>query len=123
MTAIDGFSGRANPGSVPETGGSVTYTYQVTNTSPDGSTDPLSSVTLTDTDGTPTFTGGDTNNNALLDFGEIWTYTLTVPVHEGTAHDAVAAVSATGLATTSVTARRPTLDDVYLRLTGDSLAA
>jgi ABC-2 type transport system ATP-binding protein len=49
--------------------------------------------------------------------------TLTIPVHQGTAHDAVAAVSATGLATTSVTARRPSLDDVYLRLTGDSLAA
>src|SRR5262249_50850813 len=65
-----------DPSTVPETGGSVTYTYQVINTSPAGVFRPLSSVTLSDTDGAATFTGGDTNNDGKLDFGETWTYTL-----------------------------------------------
>ncbi len=48
--------------------------------------------------------------------------TLTVPVHDRSATDVIAAVHALGLDTSSVTARRPTLDDVYLRLTGGRLA-
>ena len=38
----------ANPSSIPETGGTVTYSYEVTNTSPAGAFDPLRGVTLTD---------------------------------------------------------------------------
>jgi ABC-2 type transport system ATP-binding protein len=46
---------------------------------------------------------------------------LTVPLHDLGPGDAVAAIQELGLAS-SVAVRRPTLNDVYLRLTGDSLA-
>jgi ABC-2 type transport system ATP-binding protein len=49
--------------------------------------------------------------------------TLTVPVHDRSTGDAIAALTHLGLGTGAVTARRPTLDDVYLRLTGTRLAA
>jgi hypothetical protein len=49
--------------------------------------------------------------------------TLTVPVHDRSTGDAIAALTHLGLSTGAVTARRPTLDDVYLRLTGSRLAA
>jgi ABC-2 type transport system ATP-binding protein len=45
--------------------------------------------------------------------------TLTVPLHHTTA---AAAVSAASPLARSISTRRPTLDDVYLRLTGDRLA-
>jgi ABC-2 type transport system ATP-binding protein len=48
--------------------------------------------------------------------------TLTVPVPDGSSDDAIAVVRELGVAT-SISARQPTLDDVYLRLTGDRLAA
>jgi len=47
---------------------------------------------------------------------------LTVPLHDMSAADAIAAIHNLGLAG-AISARQPTLDDVYLRLTGDSLAA
>jgi len=47
---------------------------------------------------------------------------LTVPLHETSSGDAIAAIHELGLAG-AISAREPTLDDVYLRLTGDSLAA
>jgi ABC-2 type transport system ATP-binding protein len=47
---------------------------------------------------------------------------LTLPLHDTSAGDAIAAIHSLGLSG-AITARRPTLDDVYLRLTGDSLAA
>jgi ABC-2 type transport system ATP-binding protein len=47
--------------------------------------------------------------------------TMTVPLHDGAAGDAIAAINALRLGTTSIGARKPTLDDVYLRLTGDRL--
>jgi ABC-2 type transport system ATP-binding protein len=47
---------------------------------------------------------------------------LTVPLHDATSGDAIAAIHDLGLAG-AISAREPTLDDVYLRLTGDSLAA
>jgi ABC-2 type transport system ATP-binding protein len=47
---------------------------------------------------------------------------LTVPLHDRTSREAIAAVHELGL-TGAISAREPTLDDVYLRLTGDSLAA
>jgi len=49
--------------------------------------------------------------------------TLTVPVDRGAAAALLALVGDLGLATEAVTSRRPTLDDVYLQLTGASLAA
>jgi ABC-2 type transport system ATP-binding protein len=48
--------------------------------------------------------------------------TLTVPLHDLTGSAAISAVHELGVAT-EISARRPTLDDVYLRLTGDRLAA
>ncbi|HEY2220289.1 MAG TPA: ABC transporter ATP-binding protein [Gaiellaceae bacterium] len=48
--------------------------------------------------------------------------TLTLPVDDGAAAETLAAITSSGLATSSVGTRAPTLDDVYLRLTGDRLA-
>jgi ABC-2 type transport system ATP-binding protein len=47
--------------------------------------------------------------------------TVTVPLRERSAADAIAAVHEIGVATTAISARPATLDDVYLRLTGDRL--
>ena len=47
---------------------------------------------------------------------------LTLPLHGTTPGEAIAAIHEIGL-TGAISAREPTLDDVYLRLTGDSLAA
>ena len=47
---------------------------------------------------------------------------LTLPLHDTSPGEAIAAIHEIGL-TGAVSAREPTLDDVYLRLTGDSLAA
>jgi hypothetical protein len=46
---------------------------------------------------------------------------LTVPLHAQSSQEAIAAVHDLGLAG-AISVREPTLDDVYLRLTGDSLA-
>jgi ABC-2 type transport system ATP-binding protein len=44
--------------------------------------------------------------------------TLTVPLRGSSAADAIAAINDAGLSTSSISTRQPTLDDVYLRLTG-----
>jgi ABC-2 type transport system ATP-binding protein len=49
--------------------------------------------------------------------------TLSVPVREESAGDAIAAIHHAGLSTSAISTRQPTLDDVYLRLTGDGIAA
>jgi ABC-2 type transport system ATP-binding protein len=49
--------------------------------------------------------------------------TLTVPLHRRAARHAMTAIADLGIAAEGMSARRPTLDDVYLRLTGDRLAA
>jgi ABC-2 type transport system ATP-binding protein len=49
--------------------------------------------------------------------------TVTIPVRSRTPDDVLAAVRGSGLDITATTTRPPTLDDVYLRLTGDTLAA
>jgi ABC-2 type transport system ATP-binding protein len=49
--------------------------------------------------------------------------TLTVPVRDRPARDTVAALTGLGIHTEAVTTRKPTLDDVYLQLTGSKLAA
>jgi len=63
--------------------GKVTYTYDVSNPG----TIPLSDVKVVDDNGTPqntaddftpTFVGGDTNNDGLLDTTEVWHYTACV---------------------------------------------
>jgi ABC-2 type transport system ATP-binding protein len=48
--------------------------------------------------------------------------TLTLPVHERTAAQAIALIHDAGVGASSITARRPTLDDVYLQLTAGVLA-
>ncbi len=49
--------------------------------------------------------------------------TLTIPVRGRSADSVLTAVRETGLAATATSTRPPTLDDVYLRLTGSTLAA
>ncbi|MBV9205662.1 MAG: ABC transporter ATP-binding protein [Actinobacteria bacterium] len=49
--------------------------------------------------------------------------TLTIPVRGRPARDAVAALPGLGIHAAAVTTRKPTLDDVYLQLTGNKLAA
>jgi ABC-2 type transport system ATP-binding protein len=49
--------------------------------------------------------------------------TLTIPLRDTSASHVLAEVHALGLTPDAVTTRQPTLDDVYLRLTGTTLAA
>jgi ABC-2 type transport system ATP-binding protein len=49
--------------------------------------------------------------------------TLTVPLHDRGAAEAIGTVSAAGLEPVQISSRAPSLDDVYLRLTGGRLAA
>src|SRR5689334_6058210 len=49
--------------------------------------------------------------------------TVTLPLRDRAAGDAIAAIDRIGLPVTSIGSRRPTLDDVYLRLTGDRISA
>jgi len=49
--------------------------------------------------------------------------TITVPLRDTSTQNVLAAVQALGLTPEAVTTRQPTLDDVYLRLTGSTLAA
>ena len=46
-----------------------------------------------------------------------------VPVGRRPARDTIAALAGLGIRAEAVTTRKPTLDDVYLRLTGSRLAA
>ena len=47
--------------------------------------------------------------------------TITVPLHDCSASNAVATITDLGVGASAISTRAPTLDDVYLRLTGDSL--
>jgi ABC-2 type transport system ATP-binding protein len=49
--------------------------------------------------------------------------TISLPLHDRTAAQAIAAIERAGVRTASISTREPTLDDVYLRLTGDQLSA
>jgi ABC-2 type transport system ATP-binding protein len=49
--------------------------------------------------------------------------TLTVPLRDASPGEAIAAISGAGIATSAIASRRPTLDDIYLRLTGEGLPA
>ena len=46
-----------------------------------------------------------------------------MPLRARSARDAIAAIADLGIEPTMLTTRRPTLDDVYLQLTGSRLAA
>lgn len=48
--------------------------------------------------------------------------TLAVPLHDITAAEAISVISKSGVAMSAISSRRPTLDDVYLRLTGGEVA-
>ena len=85
-------------------GTEVTYTFTVTNTgtSPVPANDVLSQVSLSDTSApanpscaSPTFTGGDTSGDTLLDRDETWTYACTGVIDETTSD--VATVQGTDL--------------------------
>jgi ABC-2 type transport system ATP-binding protein len=49
--------------------------------------------------------------------------TLTVPLHDESAAEAISAINRAGVSTSAISSRQPTLDDVYLRVTGEGLAA
>jgi ABC-2 type transport system ATP-binding protein len=49
--------------------------------------------------------------------------TISLPLHDRTAAEAIAAIERAGVRTASISTREPTLDDVYLRLTGGQLTA
>ena len=49
--------------------------------------------------------------------------TLTVPLQGRSGIEAITSINGLGLTTSAITTRQPSLDDVYLRLTGTSLAA
>jgi ABC-2 type transport system ATP-binding protein len=48
--------------------------------------------------------------------------TVTLPLRRTSAAEAIAAIHATDVRATGITTRMPTLDDVYLRLTGNPMA-
>ena len=48
--------------------------------------------------------------------------TIYVPLHDHSGADALALIEGAGIRTSGITTREPTLDDVYLRLTGGQLA-
>ena len=49
--------------------------------------------------------------------------TITVPVHQGSSREAIAVIAALRVPANAISTRTPTLDDVYLRLTGTRLEA
>jgi ABC-2 type transport system ATP-binding protein len=49
--------------------------------------------------------------------------TVHIPLRDRAGRDAVAAITDLGVPARAITSRAPTLDDVYLKLTGESLAA
>ena len=48
--------------------------------------------------------------------------TVTIPLRDRSAADAIAGIEAAGVRASAISAREPTLDDVYLHLTGGQLA-
>jgi uncharacterized repeat protein (TIGR01451 family) len=74
-------------------GQTVTYSYTVTNVG----NDPLSTVSVDDDPcGPATYTGGDTNGNAILEEQETWTYTCSQVLTETTTNVATATAYGSG---------------------------
>ncbi len=102
----------ANPTSLPAGGGSVTYSYTVTNPG----NQPLTGVTVTDDKCSPvTYVSGDANSNSILEVGETWHYTCTTTIADTTTNTATATghadgneIKATAQATVTVAAAPPT---------------
>lgn len=84
----------ANPLSLPNGGGRITYTYKVNNPG----VVPLSNVTVTD-DKCDAMSGkvGDTNGNNLLDINEVWIYTCTTTLTQTTTNTVTVTAFANGL--------------------------
>ena len=92
-------------------GATATFSYTVVSTG--GTT--LQNVVVTDDNGTagnpaddfsPTFVGGDTNSDSILDVGETWTYTATRTVTAG-AHTNIGRVTAEDSGATQVSDTDP----------------
>ena len=84
----------AYPLSLPSAGGNITFTYRVNNPG----IVPLQDVTVTD-DKCSDMSGhlGDTNNNGLLDVGEVWIYTCTMNLKQTTTNTVTVTAFANGL--------------------------
>jgi hypothetical protein len=102
-TRVNGQDADSPPGATLAAGGSATFTYVLTNI---GNV-ALSSVTVSDDNGTPgvpgddfapSFTSGDTNSNSMLDVNETWTYTAVRSAASGQ-YGSVGSVAAIGNAT------------------------
>jgi hypothetical protein len=87
-TRVNGEEADTAPGPLLGVGESATFTYVVSNTGDLA----LSNVVVVDDNGTPgnaaddfnpSYTGGDTNGDGLLDVGESWTYSATRSVVAG----------------------------------------
>jgi hypothetical protein len=77
----------ADPTCLPVGGGTVACCYAVTNV---GAT-PLSNVTVADGKCSPVmYLAGDSNNNAILDLTEAWTYSGTMFISQTTTKTVVA---------------------------------
>ena len=88
----------ANPTHLGVGGGSVTYTYTVTN--PGQTT--LSTVTVTDDRCAPvTYVSGDANHDSQLETTEAWTYTCTTTLTQTTTNTATATGYYNGLPVTA----------------------
>ena len=80
LKSVNGQDANSAPGPHVPVGSTLTFTYLVANT---GNV-PLLSVAVTDDKlPPPTFVGGDTNGNGLLEAPEIWTYTETATALAG----------------------------------------
>jgi uncharacterized repeat protein (TIGR01451 family) len=87
----------ASPTSLPAGGGTVTYTYTVTNPG----TVEFSDVVVTDDMVSPvTYVSGDTNGDEILQPGETWVYTATDTLTETTTNVAVVTGVGAGIVTT-----------------------
>jgi len=83
-----------NPLTLPNGGGSVTYSYTVTNPG----TVALTDVTVTDNKcANVTRVSGDTNGDLKLQSSETWTYTCTMNIPQTTVNTAIATGHANGL--------------------------
>jgi uncharacterized repeat protein (TIGR01451 family) len=90
----------ASPTELTSGPGSVTYTYEVTNSG----NDPLGNVVVTDDKLSPvTYVSGDVNADGLLQSGETWVYTGTMRLTATTTNTATV-IASVGETTVSDTA-------------------